>query len=70
MVANPDFYHRRERIPNGKEYYELLLVYVDRVLSYLHNPKSIMDVMNLTYDLKDRSLIPPMIYLVYEINKY
>ena len=33
-VADPDIYRRQLRRPNGEEYYELILVYVDDVLFF------------------------------------
>ena len=52
MLDDPGVYHIRARKPNGEDYYELLLVYVDDVLYCLHNTNLIMDALDLTYDLK------------------
>ena len=68
--ADPDVYRQRSRKPIGKEYYELLLVYVDDVLACSHNPQAIMDALSLTYDLKPGSVGAPTIYLGAEIKKY
>ena len=35
-----------------------------------HNTQLIIDALDLTYDLKDRAVGPPKIYLVSEINQY
>ena len=43
--ADPDVYRRRARKPSGEEYYELLLVYVDDVLTCSHAPQAIMDAL-------------------------
>ena len=50
--ADPDVYRRKSRKPDGEEYYELLLVYVDNVMACSHDPQAIMDDLVLTYDLK------------------
>jgi hypothetical protein len=68
--ADPDAYRRRARKPDGTDYYELLLVYVDDVLACSHDPQAIMDVLQKTYILKKGSLGPPTIYLGAEISKY
>ena len=68
--AYPDFYRQILRKPNGEDYYELLLVYVDDVLACSHNPQAIMDALSLTYDLKPGSLGAPTIYLGEKIKKY
>jgi hypothetical protein len=39
-VADPDVYRHYNRKPNGLEYWELLLVYVDDILIVSHEPKS------------------------------
>ena len=68
--ADPNVYRRRARNPNGEEYFELLLVYVEDVLACSHSPQEILDALALMYDLKEGSVGPPMIYLGAEINKY
>ena len=68
--ADPDFYRRKSRKPDGEEYYELPLFYVDDVLACLHDPQAIMDDLALTYDLKEGSVRAPTIYLGAEIKKY
>ena len=46
--ADPDEYQWRAQMANGDEYYELLLVYVDDVLTCSHAPQAIMDNLALT----------------------
>ena len=48
--------------PNGFEYYEYLLVYVDDVLAISHDPKPKIDEIGKTYELKKGSVGPPMIF--------
>ena len=69
-VADSYLYHRQSRKPNSENYHELLLVYVDDVLYFLHNPQLIMDALALTYDMKDKSVGPSNIYLGAKIKKY
>ena len=68
--ADPDVWRRRNVKPNGDEYYELLLVYVDDVLCCSHDAQKVMDALALSYDLKEGSMGPPTIYLGAEISKY
>ena len=50
--------------------FELILLYVDDILYCLQNPKLIMDVLSLTFDMKDGSVGPQTVYLGAEIKKY
>ena len=43
---------------------------MDDLLCFLHNPQLMMDLLDLTYYLKEISVRPPMIYLGAEIKKY
>ena len=56
-VADPDVWHCRAKHPNGTEYYELLLVYVDDILLISHDPKPTLEALG------DGSLAKPDIYL-------
>ena len=69
-LADPDVYRRQMRKPNGEDYYEILLLYVDDVLCYFQNHQLIMDALALAYDLKDVLVGTPKIYLGAEISKY
>ena len=62
-VAEPDVWHCRAKRPNGTEYYELLLVYVDNILLISHDPKLTLEALGMVYTLKDGSLTKPDIYL-------
>ena len=66
-VMDGDLYYRRQKKPDGSEYYELLLVYVDDVLACSHDPKSIMESIGTEYVLKDGYDIPK-IYLGADIT--
>ena len=49
--------------PNGFEYYEYLLVYVDDVLAISHDLKPLIDEVGKAYELKKGSVGPPTRYL-------
>ena len=68
--AEPDVYRWIAQKANGKDYYKLLLVYVDYVLTCSHATQVIMENLALTYDLKEGSVGEPDIYLGADINKY
>ena len=70
MVADQDVYRIQVKKPNGEDYYELLLVYVDDVLFYYHDPQLIMDTLALAYDLKGGPVVLPKFYLGTEMKKY
>jgi hypothetical protein len=48
-VADPDVYRKRAMKPDGLEYYELLLVYVDDILVVSHDPKPYIDQLQNHY---------------------
>ena len=51
--AYPDVYIRLEVRPNGFEYYEYVLCYVDNILSIYHCPDVTMDGIRTHFTLKD-----------------
>ena len=56
--------------PNGFEYYEYLLVYVDDVLAISHDPKPLIEEIGKTYGLKKGRVGPPTRYLGATISKF
>lgn len=69
--ADPDVWMRPNVKPDGFEYYEYVLVYVDDVLCMSHNPKAmIMDCLKKTYTLKAGSVGEPTEYLGCGVKKY
>jgi Reverse transcriptase (RNA-dependent DNA polymerase) len=50
---DPDVWIRRATEPDGFEYYEMVLVYVDDILCISHGPKSTMKGIQATFKLKD-----------------
>ena len=61
--ADPDVYTRPEVKPNGFEYYEYLLCYVDNILSISNCPDVTMDGIVARFTLKDNKVEEPTDYL-------
>jgi hypothetical protein len=52
-LADPDVWYRAASKPDGFEYYEYVLSYVDDILALSHNPNAIMKALEDFYRLKD-----------------
>jgi hypothetical protein len=61
--ADPDVWIRPATKSNGFEYYEMVLCYVDDILSISDDPKSTLLALTRTFKLKDDKIEPPDIYL-------
>ena len=68
--ADADVWMRPATKPNGFEYYEYLLVYVDNVLAISHDPKPLIEEIGKMYELKKGSVGPPTRYLGATISKF
>jgi hypothetical protein len=68
--ADPDVYIRAQTKPNGFEYYEMLLVYVDDVLTLSHAPQIIMDEIGRLFTVKKESIGVPTRYLGANVGKF
>ena len=68
--ANADVWMRPAMKPNGFEYYEYLLVYVDDVLAISHDLKPLIEEIGKRYELKKGSVGPPMRYLGATISNF
>ena len=55
--------------PNGFEYYEYLLFYVDNILSISHYPNVTMDGIRARFTLKDNKFEEPTDYLWAQLSK-
>jgi hypothetical protein len=53
--ADADVYIHAQVKPDGLEYYEMLLIYVDDILCVSHNPKPVMDEIGKLYTEKNES---------------
>ena len=51
--VDPDMYYRRNYHPSGKQYYELLLVYVDDTLAISHDPGEIIEKIGMRFEIKN-----------------
>jgi hypothetical protein len=67
--ADPDVYRRRAAKPNGFEYWELLLVYVDDILILSHEPKVHLTKLNQFYEFNLASVGTPERYLGTNIDR-
>jgi hypothetical protein len=61
--ADPDVWMRPAVKPDGTEYYEYVLCYVDDVLAISHNPMKTIDGIKGMFKLKDDKAEPPNIYI-------
>ena len=61
--ANPDLWLRPAVKPDGFEYYEYILCYIDDVLYISHNQRKSMKRIQEYFKLKDNKIEPPGIYL-------
>ena len=61
--ADPDVWLRPATKPDGFEYYEYILCYVDDVLCISHNPMKSMKEIQDVFKLKDDKIEPPDVYL-------
>jgi hypothetical protein len=68
-LADPDVWMRPSAKPNGEEYYEYILVYVDDILVISHDPNQAMTTIRLTYRLKEEPT-PPKTYLGATIKQW
>ncbi len=61
--ADPDVWLRPAVKPDGTEYYEYILCYVDDVLCISHDPKKSMKRIQEDFKLKDDKIAEPDVYL-------
>ena len=69
-LADPDVWLRKAVKPDGTEYYEYLIVYVDDILCCSLDPKRTMDAIQETFTIKDGKVGPPETYLGAQIERY
>ncbi len=67
--ADPDVWIRHASRPDGHEYYNYVLVYVDDLLILSHDPKLIMMTIQKEYRLKEEPT-PPKTYLGSTIKEW
>jgi len=62
-LADPDVWIRPAVKPNGEEYYEYVLAYVDDILCISHEPGKTMEEIKSKFKLKNDAYGPPTEYL-------
>ena len=67
--ANPNVYMRPSVKPNGFEYYEYLICYVNDILRMSHCPDVTMDGIQAHFTLKDDKVEEPTDYLGHNFPK-
>jgi hypothetical protein len=67
--ADPDVWIRPAVKPDGFEYYEITLVYVDDIMSISHDPKATMEGIQATFKLKDDKIERPENYLGAQLSQ-
>ena len=67
--ADPDVWLRPGVKPDGTEYYEMVLVYVDDVLAFSADPMKTMKGIQDKFKLKDDKIEEPETYLGAELSK-
>eukprot|EP00546_Thalassionema_frauenfeldii_P017049 CAMPEP_0178905306 /NCGR_PEP_ID=MMETSP0786-20121207/6202_1 /TAXON_ID=186022 /ORGANISM="Thalassionema frauenfeldii, Strain CCMP 1798" /LENGTH=85 /DNA_ID=CAMNT_0020576899 /DNA_START=1274 /DNA_END=1531 /DNA_ORIENTATION=+ len=68
--ADYDVWYRAAAKPDGFEYYEYCLIFVDDILCVSHNPTQIMKTLAKIYELKDDAIIIRDRYLGGNVDKY
>jgi Reverse transcriptase (RNA-dependent DNA polymerase) len=58
-LADPELWLRLACKPDGTQYYEYVLIYVDDILVVSHDPEAVMDMPSKHYTLKKGSVKPP-----------
>ena len=61
--ADPDVWMRPAIKPDGEQYYEYILVYVDDILCISHKPLEPMNEIHRDMKFKNNKIIPPEFYL-------
>ena len=69
MKADTDVWIHKVVKPNGQEYYEMLFVYIDDILSVSHQAKEAILQITSYYKAKEGSIKEPDIYLGANVSK-
>ena len=67
--ADPDVWLRAAVKPNGFQYYEMVLVYVDDVMAISHAPANTIEGIKAVFKLKGDKASPPDMYLGVTLEK-
>ncbi len=69
-LADPDVWFRGAVKPDGTQYYEYLLAYVDDMLMISHEPRVTMNALSQLYRMKEGSVGKPTKYLGADVIEY
>jgi hypothetical protein len=67
--ADPDVWIRPAVKANGFKYYEMVLCYVDGILSISHDPHATLTALTSTFKLEDDKIAQPNVYLGAQLGK-
>ena len=67
--SDPDMWLRPAVKPDGQEYYEYILCYVDDILTISHKATQVLEDIQVVFRLKDNKIAPPEIYLWVQLKK-
>ena len=68
--VDPDFWMKPASKPDGIEYYQYVICYVDNVAAAMENPKKFMDELGRRFTLKDGSVKEPDMYLGADVKNW
>ena len=55
--------------PDGQEYYEYILCYVDNILAFSHKATQVLEDIQVVFKLNDNKIAPPKIFLRVQLKK-
>ena len=67
--SDPDMWLFPAVKPNGQEYYEYILCYVDDILTISHKATQVLEDIQVVFKLRDNKIAPPKIYLRVQLEK-
>ena len=67
--ADPDVWHQPAVKPDGFEYYEYILCYVDDLLAISHDAEKVLKSVQDTFKFKDDKIDDPDVYLGAQLDK-
>lgn len=68
--GDPDVHIRAAVRPDGKEYYEMMLCYVDDVMCVSHRAQEVLkEVVQTQFKLKNNAIAPPQMYLGAQLSE-
>jgi hypothetical protein len=68
--SDADMYYQKNKQPNGGYYSELLLVNVDNVVVFSHDPNLIMEMIGMRFEIKNDKWGPLTRYLGADVSLF